>query len=523
MRKKSFPLIPVFIMIFILTRLQCYSQPNKNEIDPFYFNNYWSASWITHPTSNLKDYGVYHFRKSIELAAVPEKFIIHVTADNRYRLFVNGIPVCFGPAWGDVKHWNYETIDVAAFLKPGKNLFAAVVWNFGELLPIAQMTRATGFLLQGNSEQEKIVNTDKTWKVIKNEAYTAIPPDHSLLQSYIVVGPGDRVEGDLYPWNWQESEYNDSGWLSPRMLGNGRPKGMGTGTEWDLVPRDIPFMEETVQRFMSVRKAEGCIPGDLFLNGKENLEIPANSTAVLLLDQGFNTVAYPEISVSGGKGSSIELIYAEALFDSNNVKGNRNEIEGKKIKGLSDSFIAGSGVKQMFRPLWFRTFRYVEFTIKTSDKPLTITNLQSVFTAYPFQEKASFACNDPEISKIWEVGWRTLRLCSNETHYDCPYYEQLQYVGDTRIQCLIAGYVSGDDLLTRQAILAFERSRFYEGLTCSRYPSNDMQVIPPFSLYWTNMIHDYWMFRNDTAFIKPLLFGIEGVMNWYESYLEFQS
>jgi len=520
MKAKSFPLLPVLIVIFILTQLQCYSQPNKNEIDPFFFNNYWSASWITHPTSNLKDYGVFHFRKSIELAAVPEKFIIHVTADNRYRLFVNGNPVCFGPARGDVKHWNYETIDVAAYLKPGKNVFAAVVWNIGELMPVAQISRGTGFLLQGNTEREKIVNTDKSWKVIKNEAYTEIPPDHIRMQNYIVVGPGDRVEGMLYPWNWEKTGFDDSEWLSPGMISKGRPKGMGTGTEWDLVPRDIPFMEERVQRFSAIRRTEGCNAGELFISGRETLTIPANSTAVLLFDQGNNTVAYPEISVSGSEGSSIELVYAEALFDKNGSKGNRNDTEGKTIQGLYDSFFPGSEPIQVFRPLWFRTFRYVECTIKTGNNPLTINNIQSVFTAYPFIEKASFKSSDPEISKIWEVGWRTLRLCSNETHYDCPYYEQLQYVGDTRIQCLIAGYVSGDDRLTRQAIQAFDRSRFYEGLTCSRYPSNDMQVIPPFSLYWTNMIHDYWMFRNDTAFIKPLLFGIEGVMNWYESYLD---
>jgi len=121
------------------------------------------------------------------------------------------------------------------------------------------------------------------------------------------------------------------------------------------------------------------------------------------------------------------------------------------------------------------------------------------------------------------VGWRTLRLCSNETHFDCPYYEQLQYVGDTRIQCLVSTYVSGDDLLTRQAILNFNRSRFYEGLTCSRYPCNDMQVIPPFSLFWTNMVHDYWMMRNDTAFIKPLLFGVESVFNWYEQHIDVKT
>jgi len=500
--------------------IQIFAQQDQSMINPRFLREYWDADWITHPTANLKEYGVYHFRKTFDLAAKPDKFIIHVSADNRYRLFVNGKAVCFGPARGDLRHWYFETIDIAAFLKPGKNLLAAVVWNFGDQMPVAQMSDKTAFILQGNSELEKVVNTDESWKVIKNESYTMMPPNHAKLQTYIVVGPGDNVDGNKYPWNWQKISFNDAKWLKAKLLGNGRAKGLGTGAAWDLIPRDIPFMEETVQRFGSIRRKEGCSVNEDFLIGKESLIIPANSKVVLLLDQGFETVAYPEISVTGGNGTEMELIYSESLFDDKGNKGNRNDIEGKTINGLNDIFKIGGAENQYFRPLWFRTFRYVQLNIKTGNKPLTIKDIQSVFSAYPFKEIATFKCNDPELSKIWEVGWRTLRLCSNETHYDCPYYEQLQYVGDTRIQCLVSSYVSGDYQLTRKAIQTFDRSRFYEGLTHSRYPSNDMQIIPPFSLYWTNMIHDYWLLQNDTAFIKPLLFGIESVLNWYEQRID---
>jgi hypothetical protein len=411
-------------------------------------------------------------------------------------------------------------MDLAPFLKTGNNVIAAVVWNFGEHVTVAQITRKTAFILQGNSETEKTVNSNESWKVIQNTSYQPIESGATNLGEYIVVGPGDKVDGNNYPWNWQDVSFDDTGWLKARDLENGRAKGLGTGTTWDLIPREIPFLEETVLRFSSVRREEGIKVDKSFLNGTESLTIPARSQVTILLDQGYETVAYPEISVSGSTGSEIQLIYAESLYDNKGNKGNRNEIEGKKIKGAMDIFKVGSADKQTFRPLWFRTFRYVQMHIKTADTPLTINNLQSVFTAYPFRENASFKCSDPELSNIWEVGWRTLRLCSNETHYDCPYYEQLQYVGDTRIQCLISTYVSGDDRLTRQAINAFNRSRFYEGLTASRYPTNDMQVIPPFSLYWTNMVHDYWMHYNDTAFVKSMLFGIENVLNWYEERID---
>src|SRR5690606_36146495 len=113
--------------------------------------------------------------------------------------------------------------------------------------------------------------------------------------------------------------------------------------------------------------------------------------------------------------------------------------------------------------------------------------------------------NDEQLRRIWEVGWRTARLCAQETYVDCPYYEQLQYVGDTRIQALISLYVSGDDRLMRKAIRLFNWSSNYEGITASRYPTRINQYIPPFSLYWINMVHDYWMHRPDSVFVKEQL------------------
>jgi len=103
---------------------------------------------------------------------------------------------------------------------------------------------------------------------------------------------------------------------------------------------------------------------------------------------------------------------------------------------------------------------------------------------------------------------------------DCPYYEQLQYIGDTRIQALISLYVSGDDRLMRNAIQQFDHSRAPEGITMSRYPSGLAQYIPPYALFWIAMVHDYHMYREDDAFIKSNLAGIEAVLTWFEDKLD---
>ena len=171
-------------------------------------------------------------------------------------------------------------------------------------------------------------------------------------------------------------------------------------------------------------------------------------------------------------------------------------------------------------PLWFRTYRYLQIDIETNDDPLTIHEFYSFFTAYPFEQNASFESSDPSLQQVWDVGWRTARLCAGETYFDCPYYEQLQYVGDTRIQALISLYVSGDDRLMRKAIQLFDDSRRPDGLTSSRYPTNLPQIIPPYSLFWISMIHDYWMFRQDDDFVSSFLLGIQGVLHWYEQRID---
>ena len=135
----------------------------------------WNAKWIVAPGTNPFAYGVYHFRKTLDLTERPQRFVVHVTADNRYQLWVNGVRVVWGPARGDLNHWRYETVNLAAHLRPGRNVVAAVVWNYGELAPEAQTTWRTGFLIQGDSAAEKAVNSDETWKAARNPAYARSP------------------------------------------------------------------------------------------------------------------------------------------------------------------------------------------------------------------------------------------------------------------------------------------------------------------------------------------------------------
>lgn len=134
----------------------------------------WNAYWIAAPGDAGTEYGVYYFRKTVEVSIKPAEFTVKVSADNRYKLYVNGTLVSVGPARGDTYYWNYETVDLTPYLTIGKNTISATVWNEAEYRPEAQISLRTGFVLQGADSSAEIVNTNKTWKCIRDKGYQPV-------------------------------------------------------------------------------------------------------------------------------------------------------------------------------------------------------------------------------------------------------------------------------------------------------------------------------------------------------------
>jgi hypothetical protein len=476
----------------------------------------WTSKWISVPGIHPTEYGVYHFRRTFDLPAKPERFVVHVSGDNRYQLFVNGRPVSWGPARGDLFHWRYETVDVAPYLSPGRNTFAAVVWNFGDLAPEAQVTLQTGFLLQGDTAAERAADTGTQWKCARDESYAPLPATD--VHAYYVVGPGDLVTGAAHPWGWESADFDDSHWPAAEVAGPAAGReARDVRSRWMLVARPIPPMEERSERLQSARRVTGIAQPANFPARPQAFEIPAHTHANLLLDQTYLTAAYPELTVSGGSQAVIKLGYAEALF-SGKDKGNRNDIEGKQFIGCHDQFVADGGQRRTYRPLWWHAYRYLELDIQTNNEPLIVEDLRATYVGFPFTRRAQFESNSTEVTRILDVGWRTARLCAHESYMDCPYYEQLQYVGDTRVQCLVSLFNTGDPRLMRNAIDQINDSRQSNGCTMSRYPTRTEQFIPGFSLWWIGMVHDYWRYVDDADFVRGMLPGVHAVISFFESY-----
>jgi alpha-L-rhamnosidase len=523
-----------FVFILALAPLNAFAQTTLQADAP---HHEWRAGWITHPTAPLREPLVLHFRRTMDLPTVPAAYPVRVSADNRFILYVNGNRVGDGPARGDLAHWRYERFDLAPYLHPGHNLIMATVWNFGVYAPIAQISDRTAFLLESDATGPPGISTPEGWLVEVEPGHRPLDRTSVTFKTYMAAGPGEEIDASKYDWNWNSptpgpnwvpaaSPMRDSIFVGVQLAHSSDATG---DNPWGLIPDTLPHMayaETSAGDFVRIAPGENSPykngGGHLQDNPAELYKFPVTLDPGhhihLLFDRKTLTTAYPELTVSGGKGSHIVLTYSEALYDKNQRKGDRDAVGDRKALGLTDSFLPDGGQHRAFMPLWWRTWRYLDLDITTGSEPLTLESLKAYFTAYPFERRAKFDSGDPDLDKIWDVSWRTARLDAHETYMDTPYYEQLQYIGDTRIQALISYTVGGDDRLGRQAMAAFDQSRIPEGITRSRYPSSLPQNIPTFSLLWIGMLHDYWMYRPDPQFVRDELPGTRDVLTWFAKY-----
>jgi len=248
-------------------------------------------------------------------------------------------------------------------------------------------------------------------------------------------------------------------------------------------------------------------------------EIPANDSREILLDAKQLTTAFVYLRTKGGRGSSISLLYSEAFskMDGNRrYKEVRSDTSGELV-GVTDIYRPAGGDDENYSPSWLRTFRFIRITITTGAEPLTLLPLEFIESRYPVENKISFeAVGQPWIKDVWKMSQRTLELCMHESYEDCPFYEQLQYTMDTRLQMLFTYIISGDSSMQLKAIHDFHTSILPKGIFQSPFPSNYPQVIPVFSLHWIFMLKDYYMETGDKSLLERYRPTMEAVLAWYK-------
>ncbi len=320
--------------------------------------------------------------------------------------------------------------------------------------------------------------------------------------------------------DWNSPTADLSAWKNaePYALGTPHDTNSGTGVYSGhmLVSSTLPQIERFEKRIAAVRKDGGISLPKEWPAKNATVTIPAGKTVDILLDQQELTNGYFNLNFSKGSQAKIKVQYAESLYSdkSGGRKGNRNEVEGKYFVGRFDSIASSGKDNQQFTTLDWRTFRYVNLHIETAGEPLQINDISSTFVGYPFQLKATLDTDRQDLLKMLEIGWRTARLCAIETYTDCPFYEQLQYLGDTRIQALVSLYNSGDDRLMKNYMRQADMSRNAEGVTMGRAPSELAQYITPYALSYVYTIHDYMRYGSDLDFARDLIPGMEQIL-WY--------
>jgi hypothetical protein len=453
---------------------------------------------------------------------------VHVSADERYELYLNGHRIGRGPERGDRANWYFETYDLP--LTAGSHSVVARVSALGDLAPVAQISVAHGFLLAAD---------DDRWRELLSTGvanWEAKPLGGYDFQSrpLTAVGPGFMINGAEFDWGFETG--SGEGWLpaeamAPPLRGDWFPTDFFPGSRF-MKPALLPAMMDTERHMGVVRFAASDSPANArvatpshlpaeaknwtaLVQSGTRLEVPPHTKRRIIIDLEDYYCAYPQLVVGKGGGSRVEIAFDEALYldEEFKNKGNRNEIDGRFFRAAGDLFLPDGGLSRTFETLWWRAGRYVQVCVQTAGEPLVIEALSWRETRYPLELESRFTASDERLAHVIPIAMRCLQMDSHETFMDCPYYEQLMYVGDTRLEALITYVVTSDARLPRKALSLFGASQLSNGLTQSRYPARAGQVIPPFSLWWVAMIHDFASWRDDHAFVAGLAPVARGVID----------
>lgn len=454
----------------------------------------------------------------------PESFSrVHVSADSQYILYVNGREAARGPAHFDPMHQVYDTLDLSGFVGKGENVVAALVMYWGletNRIPYFQCSARPAFLFDSPE-----LKSDAKWKALISPAHRGGGEEYN--RRHGAAFWYEHVDGRALPPGFENKGFDDNAWPKARVLCPAEKWGdhKDTWTPWKLYPRRIPMPE--------LRAAESCAPiqsGTVKGPQKEPLfnfdvvpdaavpalpaALPADGkTYYVVLDAGRLVNGYVTLDVEGPEGAAVELVYAEAP-QLDDEKGRRDALENRRVEGCTDVYVLRGG-RQQWSPFLHRTFRFVRVAVR-AEKPVTLHGLSFRWTGYPFAEKGRFACSDEKLNRIWRTGWHTQRMCAFDTFQDCPYYERLQYGGDTRIQGLISLYASGDTLLLANAVRQLQASAIPEGLVQSRYPNHVFQVIPGYSLCWIQMLDDYYRHTGDLSLVRESIHTVDAILRFYQ-------
>jgi hypothetical protein len=501
---------------------------------PWIEQGIWPCSWVASPSQASPSVSAFRLRFKL-----PRKAVIraHVTADERYELYVDGIRVGRGSERGDSRNWFFETYEIP--LGEGEHVIAAKTWALGTASLRSQMSFAPGFLFSPDDPSYvPLLGTGTApWEVKSLPGYEFLRP---FPHDFFSVGYGIRIKGAECDWDWPQG--GGGGWQKAKVLHPGSSASLRNryaASVHLLRPALLPPMLENPRsagkvRHISpsggdpIRQSQGLAGEEAdwtaLIREGTPLVVPANTSRRVLLDLEGYVCAYPRVRLRGGDGGSFRMFWAESLFHEpkGGAKGNRNEIEGKYFIGYGDEFCPSGCVARDYDSFYWRAGRYLEILVRTEAEPMVIEQCGLLATRYPLEPEVVFSSSDPSLEALMPLGIRTLQSSCHDSFMDGPYYEQMMWLGDGVQNTLTTHVLTQDDRLTRKLLKLFDSSRLPSGLTAARWPARDTLVIAPYSLLWISIVRDYAFWKDDPGFVRSLLPGVRAVADAFLGFLNPQ-
>lgn len=474
----------------------------------------WQARWIW-ARSHVDTCNFYLYaRREFQTEAVGPAGAA-VSCSSEYRLYVNGRYVGRGPSPCHPAFQYYDEHDVTHLLRPGKNVIAAVCYNYGEDTHCRPRAPG-GFLLQlqiGNGEPQ-VIATDQSWRVLPGFEW-----DTGSARMFWTTGFQEVYDSRRKPVGWNVVGFDDSDWQTPFVIGE-----VGVEPWVAMVPREIPHLRERevfahsvlgygevdrgvveppdvatrmyAERLRPEPEVVEC-PGGILTPGGDAAIIRPGQDAFVALDFGREVVGFPTVRIRDGGTAVIDLGYSEALDENGRVHPTRQGI-------LQADRLVTHGGRQEWQTFGRRAFRYLQLTFRDLSAPLQIECVSVNTVGYPVEQVSEFECSDALLNDIWRVGAYTLSLCMQDQYEDCPLREHGQYPGDLRVGSLTNYYCFFDTALVRKGLAQYVQNQREDGFFNALWPSGTNHALPDYNLVWVMALHDYYLHTGDADLVERL-------------------
>ncbi|MCJ8012152.1 glycoside hydrolase family 78 protein [Paenibacillus sp. KQZ6P-2] len=226
----------------------------------------------------------------------------------------------------------------------------------------------------------------------------------------------------------------------------------------------------------------------------------------IVIDVGRETTGFIGFEVEAGAGTVIDICGIEYI---------RDEFR-QHTYGLDNTirYVCRAGRQRYLSPIR-RGFRYMVLTVRDAAAPVKLYEVYVHQSTYPVTNAGAFQCSDPLLNEIWNISRHTTRLCMEDTFVDCPSYEQVFWVGDSRNEALVNYYVFGSLDIVKRCLHLVPGSKDMSPLYIDQVPSGWSSVIPNWTFFWSIACLEYVEHSNDVGFAVDIWPAVRYTLEHY--------